>query len=147
MKIFKYRDYQDYIKSQRDGFNNKKTKVWAEAKNIKFICDKVLKNPLRGLCHGVRTGKEVEWFMACLPGCEVIGTEIGDASNPHIVKWDFNKPYPAWMRMFDFIYSNSFDHSFNLSLTLSVWAVQLKRGGLLILVTGENLLHGITQWI
>jgi hypothetical protein len=141
MKIFKYKNYADYVAAQRAGFNKKKTKVWAAPENIKFICEKVLKNPTRGLCHGVRTGKEVEWFAGCLPGCEVIGTEIGDATAPHVVKWDFNKRNPEWMGMFDFIYSNSFDHSFNLSLTLSVWAEQLKPGGLMILEMNRSHEH------
>lgn len=140
MKIFKYKTYKDYVAAQRAGFNKKKTKVWAAQENIKTICGKLpaVKN---GLCHGVRTGKEVEWFAEFLPGCKVIGTEIGDASHPLITKWDFNERNPAWVHKFDFIYSNSFDHSFNLSLTLSVWAEQLKPGGLLILEMDRRQEH------
>ncbi|MBK6621188.1 MAG: hypothetical protein IPG32_10020 [Saprospirales bacterium] len=47
--------------------------------------------------------------------CEVIGTEISDSASKfsHTIEWDFHEVKPEWIGRADFIYSNSFDHSYD----------------------------------
>ncbi len=134
MKIHKYRNYQEYVTAQRNGYKKKRDKVWASEENIKFLSIYIMTQiiPERGLCHGVRGGAEVKWFADYMK-CPVYGTEIGQSDNDYISKWDFNYPLPAGLGKFEFIYSNSFDHAYDPAATLKVWADQLKPGGLLIL--------------
>ena len=40
---------------------------------------------------------------------------------------------PEWKNKFDFVYSNSLDHSYDPGLALEVWASCLKLGGILYL--------------
>ena len=65
--------------------------------------------------------------------CEVIGTEIGDSKASNTVRWDFNIQNPKWIRRFDFVYSNAFDHAYRPRQTLRVWAEQVKKGGHIII--------------
>ncbi len=120
--------------------------VWAKEENIQFLSTyiKTLINvPTFGICHGTRRGKEQEWFAKYI-GCKVIGTEISDTADqfPNTIQWDFHKTKPEWLQAVDFIYSNSFDHSFNPEECLTAWMSCLKKGGVCILehTTG----HGIS---
>ena len=139
MKIYKYKNYDEYVKCQQEANRRKSKNQWAVEQNIFTLAnyiDKNLGNPdkkILGLCHGVRSGKEQEWFNKHLICAEVIGTEIGNAYALHTVKWDFNKVNPDWIGKFDFIYSNSFDHAFNPEKTLVIWSQQLKPGGIILL--------------
>ena len=139
MERHEYKSYSDYENIQKAGYCQKKNIIWANRENIKSICDKILRNKYfvcdngKGICHGVRTGKEVEWFLEYLPGWEIIGTEIADSENENIYKWDFNKQNPAWINKFDFIYTNAFDHAFDPKETLQVWSEQLKPSGIMII--------------
>jgi hypothetical protein len=87
-----------------------------------------------GICHGTRRGKEQEWFRKHL-GCEVIGTEISDTAEqfPHTIQWDFHETKPEWVDAVDFIYSNSFDHSYDPEKCLNAWMSCVRRGGICIL--------------
>ncbi len=139
VKIHKYKTYSEYEKVQQSGYEKKKNLIWASKANIKCICDNVLKDKYiindygRGLCHGVRTGIEIDWFLEYLPGWKVIGTEIGESKNDYIFRWDFNKINTAWIEKFDFVYSNSFDHAYKPKETLAVWRDQLRSGGIMII--------------
>ena len=142
MKIYKYRNYDEYVNCQIHANQRKKNNVWAVEENIKFLAE-YLKfiMPVMGLCHGVRQGYEQKWFMKYLPDCTVFGTEIGDASAENTVKWDFNDYNKEWVNKFDFIYSNSFDHAFDPEKTLNVWATQVKSGGLIMLEYDKRQEH------
>lgn len=130
--IWKYRDYKEYLQVQRKTYRAKEDRIWARQDIIEAIADEIRSlEPKRGLCHGVRTGKEVKWFAKALD-CEVIGTELGRAGK-RVVKWDFNKPREEWVGAFDFVYSNSFDHSYAPASTMDVWFAQLRQGGALII--------------
>jgi hypothetical protein len=142
MKTYKYENYPDYIASQRAGYEKKKDRVWAEEKNIKFIAEWLKsRKPERGLCHGVRGGWEIAWFNKYLPLCYVYGTEIGRPSTTMIFQYDFNDTNVSWINFYNFIYSNSFDHAFDLQKTLNVWAEQLKPGGVIILEMDRRQEH------
>jgi hypothetical protein len=134
MEIYQYKDYDEYITSQRRGYETKKERQWANEPNIKFISDCLQEfAPQNGICHGTRSGKEQQWFMKYLKNCTCIGTEIGDTKEDHIVNWDFNQNNPVWEKKFDFLYSNAFDHAFNPATTLQTWEQQVKDGGYILL--------------
>ena len=138
MERYKYRSYREYIKCQKAGFAKKSANVWARRPNIEHIASYLAQfNPTSGICHGVRTGCEVLWFRDIL-GIPVIGTEIGDSPGEYITQWDFNIPNPEWTSKFSFVYSNSFDHAYDLERTLEVWADQ---AGHLVLETDERNEH------
>lgn len=130
-------DYEKYREIQTEGNRRKLEYVWADEENIarlsKYIT-KVLGTPRFGICHGTRRGKEQEWFRKYL-GCEVIGTEISDTAEqfPHTIRWDFHEAKPEWIDTTDFIYSNSFDHSYDPEKCLNTWMSCIRPGGLCIL--------------
>jgi SAM-dependent methyltransferase len=134
MKIYKYKNYQEYKDCQKAAYQRKFKNVWAVEENIKIIAEYLKPFDIqKGLCHGVRQGHEMEWFKKYLPELEITGSDIGGSFKKDIVQWDFNIDRPEWLRAFDFIYSNSFDHAYSPKNTLQVWARQLKSGGFIIL--------------
>ena len=63
----------------------------------------------------------------------VIGTEIaGDAKDrfPNTIEWDFHEVKDEWVGNVDFIYSNSFDHSYDPEKALGSWMSCLTEKGL-----------------
>lgn len=130
-------DYERYKAVQQAANFQKLECNWVLEGNIKFLSDYLKKSSQSisfGLCHGTRRGNEQKWFREYL-NCEVIGTEISDSASqfPHTIQWDFHKPNPDWLGKADFIYSNSFDHSFNPEACLNTWIDSLKIGGICIL--------------
>lgn len=130
-------DYERYKAVQVQGNKTKIGKVWVKEKNIAFLSRYIqsfLGQPSFGICHGTRRGKEKEWFQKYL-GCYVIGTEISDTANefPNTVQWDFHDEKEEWREAADFIYSNSFDHSYDPEKCLNVWMNCVRPGGLCII--------------
>lgn len=141
--LFKYHkpdgsfDYDAYRRIQEEGNKRKIDQVWVIEANIKLLSEYLAANlnPLQfGICHGTRRGNEQLWFRKYL-GCEVIGTEISETAKdfPHTVQWDFHESNPEWTGKTDFIYSNSFDHSYAPESCLDTWMNTLRSGGLCIL--------------
>lgn len=130
-------DYEKYKQTQIAGNKRKIENIWVLEENVEFLAN-YLKKSLDGiefgLCHGTRRGKEQEWFRKYLD-CEVIGTEISDTADqfPHTIQWDFHESKPEWKDAVDFIYSNSFDHSYDPQKCLREWVSCLKKGGVCIL--------------
>lgn len=142
MKVYKYKDYKEYVNCQKEANIKKGSNVWAVEKNIKFLAEYLSQfNPTSGLCHGVRQGVEVDWFNKYLKDCKTIGTEIGEIKPAYIIQWDFNKVNLKWLDCFDFIYSNSFDHAYDPVGTLNVWFDQLKKGGCILLEYDKRQEH------
>jgi hypothetical protein len=142
-KLFEYRksdgsfDYEKYRKTQQDGNLKKIELTWVIEGNIKFLSDYLTEfnDPTSfGICHGTRRGNEQKWFRQYL-SCEVIGTEISDSASqfPNTIQWDFHQANPEWEGKADFIYSNSFDHSYDPEACLNTWIDSLRIGGLCIL--------------
>ena len=79
--------------------------------------------PTFGLCHGVRNGNENQWFRERLPGCVVLGTEIGPLAEtfPNTIRWDFHEVKPEWIGAVDFIYTNSLDHAYSSEKAVTNW--------------------------
>jgi hypothetical protein len=137
-------DYQSYREIQNAGNREKLDWVWVREENIAFLA-RYIRNaigmPRFGICHGTRRGKEQEWFRAALH-CEVIGTEIADTASqfPHTIQWDFHEAKPEWLGAADFIYSNSFDHSYDPERCIRTWMSCVRPGGLCLLE--HSSLHG-----
>ena len=143
MKIYKYKNYNEYVICQKEANSRKSANVWVVEENIKFLADYVNKNieAKNGLCHGTRGGYEQKWFNKYISGCLTIGSEIGDASAENTIQWDFNIQNPDWINKFDFIYSNSFDHAFNPMSTIKIWFEQIKSGGYIFLEYDKRQEH------
>ena len=154
-KVYKYLrpdgsfDYDQYHRIQTDGNKQKIEWVWAVEENIAFLADYikcVIGVPKFGICHGTRRGKEQEWFRKYLV-CKVIGTEISATAVqfPHTIQWDFHETKPEWIDAIDFIYSNSFDHSYDPQKCLNAWMSCVKKGGLCILEHSSDNSPAVTS--
>ena len=143
MKLFRYLtpdgkfDYAAYRRVQEDGNRRKLHARWVHRHVVAFLAGwlKAHVDPLRfGLCHGTRRGDEQVWFRERL-GIEVIGTEISPTATdfPHTIQWDFHDTKPEWLEAVDFIYSNSYDHSYDPERCFRAWAACLRVGGVMLL--------------
>ena len=126
--------YDQYINSQIHHNKRKIDYVWAD-KNVLLSVSQYLKTNLdrekiSGICHGARNGYEVKWFKNNING-NVFGTDISETAinYPDMVVWDFHKINKDWINKFDFIYTNSLDHSIDPKLALDVWIEQIKNDG------------------
>ena len=152
MKLFSYInfegsfDYDKYVKVQTEGNKSKINLVWVVEENIKllanYIKQQTLSSPRFGICHGTRQGKEQEWFKKYINDCQVIGTEISETAKnfPDTIQWDFHEVKPEWIDSVDFIYSNSFDHSYDPQKCLNAWMSCVRKGGVCIIE--HSSLHG-----
>jgi Methyltransferase domain len=142
-ELYRYRkpygtfDYDKYKEIQIAGNKRKLGDVWVVKENIAFLADYITKHVgsvAFGLCHGTRRGKEQEWFKEYLK-CDVIGTDISDTAEqfPNTIQWDFHEIKPEWIDAVDFIYSNSFDHSYDPQKCLKAWMSCIKKGGCCII--------------
>ena len=135
--LYNYANYEEYKKIQIETSKAKEAGSWVQRSSIKQLSKYILKsfNPENGICHGTRRGNEQAWFMRYLPGCKVIGTEISDNAEkyPNTIQWDFHDVKPEWIGKFDFIYSNSFDHSYKPADCFRAWCSCLKKGGMIII--------------
>lgn len=123
-------------------YDKKRDHVWVTAEQLSVVGEILSisgKEPERGLCHGVRTGFEVDQ-LAELTGAAVVGTELGlkeetelTADGNVLFRWDFHESREDWEGQFDFVYSNSLDHSWNPERAVETWTEQLQQGGLLFL--------------
>ncbi len=133
-------NYKKY-KAAQIALNKRKIKTtWVTAKDIEFISQFIKGS---GICHGARNGFEVREFNKYV---KTIGTDISDTALRYgLIQWDFHKQNPEWIGKFDFVYTNSFDHSYNPELVFRVFMEQLKKGGKCIIHTSdkmETILHG-----
>jgi len=130
-------DYERYKTIQTKGNHGKINLVNVEREDVQFLSSyiaKYINQPSFGICHGTRRGDEQAWFSEELK-CEVIGTEISDTASdfPNTVQWDFHEEKSDWIGKADFVYSNSFDHSYDPKKALSNWMRTLKPGGICVL--------------
>jgi len=99
--------------------------VWIKQCDINDISNHIKKhipNAKFGICHGVRNAWEVKQFRKKL-GIKVIGTEISHTADKfdNTIQWDFHKVKDEWINNVDFIYSNSFDHSYDPVMCIDQW--------------------------
>jgi hypothetical protein len=138
-------DLDEYRRVQTEGNKAKISAVWAIEANIQYLAEyfkRKLGSPRFGLCHGTRRGLEQTWFRNCLPGCEVLGTEISDTAThfPHTIQWDFHEVKDEWLGAADFIYSNAFDHSYDPEKCLNAWMSCIRPNG--VCVIEHSTAHG-----
>ena len=156
MKIYQYKDYDEYVKVQTEISHLKKDWVYVKPRIVKAIVES---KPLSGsvLCHGVRNGAEILMFINELPYAQVIGTEIAVdceelfaktitkhkkefpriplAHGGSCVQWDMQN---ARNNRFDIVYSNSFDHSIYPEETLKLWHAQCNTCGSVFIEYSEE---------
>jgi hypothetical protein len=150
-----YRTYEDYVAIQTRGNIEKNNWIFVNKDCITKLVDYIMKHyhtkmgpkyaPTFGLCHGTRRGLEQKWFKealfnynekGCGCDCKVLGTEISETAKnfENTIQLDFHRILDEWINNVDFIYSNSFDHSYDPELCLDQWMKCVKRNcGLCIL--------------
>ena len=134
MKLYKHKNYDEYYKAQILKNKHKLKTIYVKGDEIVLLTRHIKKNildPKFGICHGVRNGWEVQQLRKRL-GVKVIGTEISPTATkfPHTIEWDFHKIKDEWVDNIDFIYSNSFDHSYKPEMCLDQWMRCIKKSGI-----------------
>jgi hypothetical protein len=138
MRLYKYKDYEDYKRVQILTNKRKLTKTWVRRESLDLIAEKLKEKIFGdikfGLCHGTRRGLEQQ-VLGELLGCEVLGTEISPtaAKFPNTIEWDFHDVKDSWLGNVDFIYSNSLDHSYDPMMCVKQWMKCLRDGGYCVL--------------
>lgn len=128
-------NYNRYIKEQISENKRKIDWIWVTKEDIAYISKFITG---KGICHGARNGFEVREFSKYTG--KVIGTDISDTASKYgLIQWDFHKTKKEWIRKFDFVYTNSFDHSYFPELAFRVFMNQLKKGGKCIIHTSVNM--------
>ena len=92
-----------------------------------------------GMCHGVRNNLERDFFSKTLK-CRVLGTDISPLAKKHddIIIIDFHNIQDEWIDKFDFIFSNSLDHSHSPKYAVYQWLRCLKSSGLCLIEYGYD---------
>lgn len=138
IKYIKSDSYEEYVAEQTRTNKIKINNKWVREENIidiKKHCDKSNLSPKKILCHGTRNGIEIKYFKKHFPDSQVIGTEISDTAGkfPDTVQWDFHDVKEEWINQFDIVFTNSWDHSYDLDKATNSWIEQLNRKGIMIL--------------
>lgn len=136
-----------YVKVQKAASQAKYNLSWAKKENcakIVHILEASGERVRSMICHGVRNGSELGFFReAGVP--ELMGTDLyvptGSEAHIDVVEHDFSKPEPKWVEMFQYVYSNSLDHSLDPISTLLVWSEQIEASGSILLEL--DVTHGV----
>ena len=147
VRIYKYKNYDEYRDTQIY-YNKKKIEnIWADEKTLEKIKDFLIKNTsttiIKGICHGSRNGYEQNFFNKNKDRFYVIGTDISDTAENYknSVMHDYHEEKKEWLNNFDFVYSNSLDQSFDPRKALKTWLNQLKKNGFIIIEHTDQ--HGV----
>jgi SAM-dependent methyltransferase len=135
MKVHEFKDNETYVAVQKKGSNRRANRrPAANALEIEKVCNYLAthRTPLRGVCHGARCGTEVRLFSDRFPKAKIVGTDLAPRVE-EVIELDFHNTPRGWKNSFDFIYSNSLDHSNRPAECLKAWMGQLKPEGLLFL--------------
>ena len=149
MKVYKYKDYDEYVKAQQEASEKKWSNSFVDPESLeklvmKYIYEELNIEPKLILCHGTRNGSEqklfIDYFGKNQIHPQVIGTEImtgsaGKAENT--IEWDFHDVKDEWISNVDIIYSNSFDHSYKPEECLDSWMSCLNKNGVCIIEYDE----------
>jgi hypothetical protein len=143
MKLFKYKDYNDYIENQIEANKRKINNSYVDPNSlgslINYLYEELNIEPNLILCHGTRRGLEQQYFIDYYDALnlkpEVIGTEISPTAKdyPHTIQWDFHDTKPEWIGNTDIIYTNSFDHSCKPEECLDIWMSCLNKNGVCVI--------------
>ena len=139
VKLYKYKNYEEYKETQIFYNKQKINHVWADeftlGKVASFIKQNIKKNEIKGICHGSRNGFEQSFFNKNILNSKVIGTDISETATDYenSVIWDFHKVKDEWINCYDFVYSNSLDQSFDPKTALTSWIGQINKSGYVII--------------
>jgi len=138
MKLLTFDSYEEYKNVQVAANRLKYDHVYAEDPELQRIAAHIRdhhRGARRGLCHGVRNGYEVRKLRALLPTIDILGTDISETAGslPHCLVWDMHEVQPDWVGATDFMYSNSWDHTYDPALLFSRWSTCLSDEGRLYL--------------
>lgn len=130
MKIWKYKDYEEYRDKQTEANKVKIKNVWVSRSTIRQIYE-LHGSADRIICHGTRNAAEQRLFKEFYSQAYIIGTEISDtaASFEMTVEWDFHEQNDHWKNHFDIVYTNSLDHAIDPMKALTTWKNQLSSSG------------------
>jgi hypothetical protein len=138
MKLLKFHSYEEYKQAQVAANRLKFKNVFAEDDELRRVAASFkasVTTGRTGLCHGVRNGYEVQMLRGLLPGLDIIGTDISETAMavPNCIVWDMHDVKEEWIGNIDFMYSNSWDHTFDPHLLFSRWTSCLSSNGRLYL--------------
>jgi len=130
MKVYQYKNHEEYVAAQVEANVRKIKNVWVDRRTIEIISAKH-DSVTKILCHGTRNAKEQKYFQEFFPTAEILGTEISPTADqfPMTVQWDFHEVNADWVGSMDIVYSNAIDHSYDPVLALRTWANQLAPNG------------------
>lgn len=134
MKIYDFESYEEYKQANIEMNVRKldlaKFTYHKYAPVVNYI-KKHISTIKFGLCHGIRSGDEVDYFIKQLK-CKAIGTDISPTVNQfkNGFEWDFHNIKDWWINSCDFIYSNALDHSHSPKYCISQWIKCLRSTGL-----------------
>jgi hypothetical protein len=139
MKIYDYKNYDEYVSAQIEGNVRKLTNSYVDPNSIELLVNHLYNEfflkPSTIICHGTRRGLEQRYFLNSyeLIGIRpnVIGTEISHTAEnyPNTIQWDFHNVKDEWINSIDLIYSNAFDHSYKPIECLDMWMSCLSVNG------------------
>lgn len=134
MKLLSFSSYDEYRQIQVAANKLKYHEVYAEDTELRSVAAHLARHhggARRGLCHGVRNGYEVHKLRALLPAVDIVGTDISDTASglSNCIVWDMHDVKPEWIGAIDFIYSNSWDHTYDPRLLFASWGNTLSPSG------------------
>jgi hypothetical protein len=93
-------------------------------------------------CMGIRGGNEYQAFkeIAGFQKCDIYGVDISQMVTkvgPNCFAYDFAKLPKEWEKKFDWVYSNSIDHAYNIDETLKEWH-RVCKGYILLTMSNET---------
>ncbi len=79
MKIYKYKNYKEYVDVQTSTNKVKINNVWVTESSVKKI-KSLQPNAEVIICHGTRNAAEQKLFYKYYPNSTILGTEISDTA-------------------------------------------------------------------
>jgi hypothetical protein len=150
VRLHKFQDNEEYLARQRAGTKNRARHGWttdatdAELELVSHWIHEHIPGAVAGLCHGAASGHEVDLLQEALPRCKVWGTDLSPLRED-IIEHDFHARVRKWLSRFDFVYSNSIDHSNNPQLAIRRWLEQVNQNGVLFLTWTYRHVWGETR--
>lgn len=143
MKIYEHSTYQEYVDAQVGKNKEKFDRVSVKAKTIKWIADYIVSRELSAnniICHGVRNGKEIRNFKKYFPDAKYVGTDISDTVIDYDfgVQHDFHDSKAVWAGLFDVLYTNSLDHSYDPQKAIEAFKESVTPNGALFIEWSEK---------
>lgn len=152
MELIHFNSHSEYIEAQKRTLAARGIGPYFTWVEIANICEYLQRSGIKAqkaICHGARNGLECDEFRKHLDGLDVFGTDLfpySGRSRHHkgesqVIEWDFHVANSDWIGKFDFVYSNSLDHSHDPEGSLDVWMRQIKSTGRVLLQYTKSHVH------